>query len=295
MASERFEKLRAAIARNMAGAPSDHESMRKGMAMTAMPLPEGVAGEAVEANGVPCEWQTPTEAGSGVILYVHGGGYVAGSIASHRNLTGHLAAASGCRVLSVDYRLAPEHPHPAQVQDAVSAYRWLLDHGISPTSIAVSGDSAGGGLAVATQLAIKADGLPLPAASVPISPWVDMSASGESFTTRADVDPMVSGNNISQIASSFLGPDGDPNDPLASPVLGDLSGLPPMLIQVGDHEVLLSDSEALAAAAAAAGVAVELRVWPEMIHVWHSLAGMCEEADAAIAEAAAFIRSHLAD
>lgn len=294
MASEKFEKLRTAIARNMQGAPSDPASMRKGMEMVAMPLPDGVTGEAVDANGVPCEWQSTAEHGDGVILYVHGGGYVAGSIASHRNLTGHMAQASGCRVLSVDYRLAPEHPHPAPVDDAVSAYRWLLDQGVAAANIAISGDSAGGGLAVATQLAIRDQGLPMPAASVPISPWVDMSASGESYETRADVDPMVSHDNITGIAGHFLGIDGDPADPLASPICGDLGGLPPMLIQVGDHEVLLSDGQALAAKAEAEGVDVTLEVWPEMIHVWHSLAGMCDEADEAIAQAAAFINSHVA-
>jgi monoterpene epsilon-lactone hydrolase len=293
MASERFEKLRAAIARNMKGAPSDPESMRKGMEMAAMPLPDGVTGEPVDAGGVPCEWQATADHGDGVVLYVHGGGYVAGSIASHRNLTGHLAKASGCRVLSVDYRLAPEHPHPAPVDDAVTAYRWLLDQGIDASNIAISGDSAGGGLTVATQLAIRDQGLPMPAASVPISPWVDMSASGESFQTRADLDPMVSHENIAGIAANFLGPDGDPDDPLASPLCGDLTGLPPMLIHVGDHEVLLSDSQALAAKAEAEGVDVTLEVWPEMIHVWHSLAGMCDEADEAIAKAAEFISSHV--
>ena len=293
MASERFEKLRAAIARNMKGAPSDPESMRKGMEMAAMPLPDGVTGEPVDAGGVPCEWQATADHGDGVVLYVHGGGYVAGSVASHRNLTGHLAKASGCRVLSVDYRLAPEHPHPAPVDDAVTAYRWLLDQGIDASNIAISGDSAGGGLTVATQLAIRDQGLPMPAASVPISPWVDMSASGESFQTRADLDPMVSHENIAGIAANFLGPDGDPDDPLASPLCGDLTGLPPMLIHVGDHEVLLSDSQALAAKAEAEGVDVTLEVWPEMIHVWHSLAGMCDEADEAIAKAAEFISSHV--
>ncbi|MDG2114022.1 MAG: alpha/beta hydrolase [Actinomycetota bacterium] len=293
MASENFEKLKAAMIRASEGAPTGIEPMRKGMEMTAMPLTAGVTGEAVAANGVSCEWQTPEGAGSGVVLYVHGGGYVAGSINSHRNLTSHLAKASGCRVLSVDYRLGPEHPHPAPVEDAVSAYSWLLDQGIDPSNIAISGDSAGGGLTVATQLAIRERGLPMPAASVPISPWVDMECKGESYQTRADVDPIVSQDLISNIVDAFLGPDGDPTDPLASPIHGDLSGLPPMLIQVGDYEALLSDSHTLAQLAEDAGVDVTLAVWPEMIHVWHGMAGMCEESDAAIAEAATFITSHL--
>ena len=294
MPSEAYEKLRAAMARNAEGAPHDPASMRKGMELTALPLPDGVTGELVDANGVTCEWQVPEGAGTGVILYVHGGGYIAGSIASHRNVTGHLAKASGCRVLSVEYRLAPENPHPAAVEDALAAYQYLLDQEISPASIAISGDSAGGGLCVATQLAIKQTELPLPAASVPISPWADMSGAGESYITRADVDPIIQPEMMADMVRYFLGPDGDPSDPLASPIEGDLSDLPPMLIQVGDHEVLLSDSETLAARAQAAGVEVTLRAWPEMIHVWHVLAGMCDEADAAIAEAAGFITSHLA-
>jgi epsilon-lactone hydrolase len=296
LASEQFLKLREAIRRNAGGGGfGSVAGLRKGLEAGMRPLPAGVTGESVDADGVPCEWQTPDGADLGaVIMYVHGGGYIGGSIATHRNLTGHLARAVGCRVLSVDYRLAPEHPHPAPIEDALTTYRWLLNQGIDSARIAISGDSAGGGLAVAVQLAIRDEGLAMPAASAPISPWVDMSAGGASVTTREELDPMVSGDDLSTIAGIFLGNNGTPSDPLASPLEGDLAGLPPMLIHVGDHEVLLSDSERLADKAAKAGVDVTLEVWPEMIHVWHSLAGMCSEADDAITRMAAFLKPHLA-
>jgi epsilon-lactone hydrolase len=296
MASEKFLKLREAIRRSMGGGGfGSVAGLRKALEASAMPLPVGVVSQAVEANGVPCEWQsTENTTEDAVILYLHGGGYVGGSIASHRNLTGHLAKAAGCRVLSVEYRLAPEHQHPAPVEDAIAVYRWLLDQGISAERVAICGDSAGGGLAVATQVAIRDQQLPMPAASVPISPWVDMEGVGASLKTRAELDPMVSGATLSTIAAFFLGPNGNPKDPLAAPLHADLTGLPPMLIHVGDHEVLLSDSERLAANASAAGVDVVLEVWPDMIHVWHALAGMCSEADDAITRVAAFLKPHLA-
>lgn len=292
MASEQFYRIREIIAATPMA--TNVEQMRAGMETVARPLPDGVTGEAVDANGVSCEMQTPDGAADGaVVLYVHGGGYVAGSVSTHRNLTGNLAKSLGCRVLSVDYRLAPEHPHPAPVEDACAAYRWLLDQGYDASRIAISGDSAGGGLTVATQLKLRDDGTALPAASVPISPWVDMSGSGESLETRADRDPMVSAADLERISGTFLASDADRTDPYASPLEGDLTGLGPMLIHVGHDEVLLSDSERLRAKAAAAGVEVTLEVWPEMVHVWHGMAGLFPEADEAIDRVAEFLRPHL--
>jgi acetyl esterase/lipase len=224
------------------------------------------------------------------MLYLHGGGYVAGSIDSHRNLTGHLAKAMGCPVLALDYRLAPEHPHPAAVEDATKAYRWLLAQGLASDRIVVSGDSAGGGLTMAMLVALRDSGDPLPAAGIPISPWVDLEAGGESIRTRDGVDPMVSGASLRTISAMYLGDDGDPHDPLAAPLHADLSGLPPLLIHVGDHEVLLDDSTRLAANAEAANVDVTLEVWPEMVHVWHASAGFVPEADQAVARIAEFAR-----
>ena len=292
MASEAFYKIRDIIASQ--AMPADIDAMRKGIELTARPLPAGVTGEMVDANGVSCELQTPDETtGDAIVQYVHGGGYVAGSIGSHRNLTGNLALQLGCPVLSVDYRLAPEHPHPAPVEDSVAAYRWLLDRGHSADKIAIAGDSAGGGLTMSTLMKLRDLGLPLPAAAVPISPWVDMSGTGESAVTRSDRDPMVTADDLTRIAGVFLGPDGDAADPYASPLEGDLSGLPPLLIHCGDDEVLLSDSERLAHKARTSGVDVTLEVWPEMIHVWHSMAGLFPEADQGVARVAEYLGERL--
>ncbi|MDE0497305.1 MAG: alpha/beta hydrolase [Acidimicrobiaceae bacterium] len=292
MASDEFCRIRDIIAAQPI--PASIEVRRAGMEAIAQPLPDGVVGEMLDANGVSCEMQTPDGASSDAIaLYMHGGGYVAGSISSHRNLTGHLAKRLGCPVLSIDYRLAPEHPHPAPVEDSVAVYRWLLDRGSSADKIAIAGDSAGGGLAVSTLMKLRDLGLPLPAAAVSISPWVDMAGTGESMVTRADRDPMVTPDDLRRIAGLFLGADGDPADPYASPLEGDLSGLPPLLIHCGDDEVLLSDSERLAHKARASGVDVTLEVWPEMIHVWHFMAGFVAEADAGVARVAEYLGDRL--
>lgn len=292
MASTKFERVREIIASQQM--PADIDAMRRGIETTARPLPDGVRGEMVDANGVVCEMQIPDGAKNPCIVqYLHGGGYVAGSIASHRNLTGHLALQMGCAVLSVDYRLAPEHPHPAPVEDSVAVYRWLLDQGHSADQIAIAGDSAGGGLTMATLIKLRDLGLPLPAAAVPISPWADMAGNGESVVTRSDRDPMVNAADLGRLAGVFLGPDGDSTDPYASPLEGDLSGLPPLLIHCGDDEVLLSDSERLAHKARTSGVDVTLEVWPEMIHVWHSMAGLFPEADDGIARVAEYLSERL--
>ena len=293
MASEQFEKIRALVEKNQAPFVSA-EKMRAALEAVGGPLPAGTTGTEVEAGGVPAEWvDTPDGNRSRVVLYLHGGGYIGGSLWSHHNLIGHLTMAMGCRVLGLDYRLAPENPHPAPVEDALAAYRWLLAEGFEPGQIAVAGDSAGGGLTVALLLAARDAGLPQPAAAVPISPWVDMGATGESLLSRADLDVMVSPGDLADTRDLFLGPDGRIDDPLASPLAGDLSGLAPMLIQVGDHEVLLSDAERLAVAVAAAGGDVTLEVAPEMLHVWHSFAGWAPESDQAIARMAEFLRARL--
>ncbi|MFN0090594.1 MAG: alpha/beta hydrolase [Acidimicrobiales bacterium] len=294
MASPEFERINKIIWDRRVDAPLNVPGMRKMLEKTAGPLPEGASLAEVDAGGVPAAWVSgPDAAPDAAVLYLHGGGYAAGSINTHKNLTGALAKAMGCRVLALDYRLAPENPHPAPVDDALAGYRYLLGQGIPPERVAISGDSAGGGLTMAALLAIKQAGEPLPAAAAPISPWVDMTGSGESMETRAAVDPMVSQKGLLEMAECFLGKDGDRTDPLASPLEGDLSGLPPLLIHVGDCEVLLSDSERLAEKAKAAGVDVTLEVWPEMTHVWHALAGLVPEADQAIVRIAEFLRPKL--
>lgn len=225
--------------------------------------------EKVSANGVPAEWSsTPGTAQDRVIMYVHGGGYVIGSVASHRHLVTELGRAAGTRTLSLDYRLAPEHPFPAAVDDALAGFRFLLAQGFEPANIAIAGDSAGGGLTVATLLAIKDAGLEQPACGFCISPWVDMEALGNSMTTQASLDPMVQKDGLLGMAAAYLN-GSNARAPLAAPLYGDLSGLAPLLIQVGAAETLLDDSTRLASVAGAAGVEVNLQVWPEMIHVWH--------------------------
>ena len=255
--------------------------------------PDGVAWTEVDAGGVPAIWADSEEGSSDhVVMYVHGGGYVIGSATGYRNFTGQLAKAVGCRVLNVDYRLAPEHPHPAAVDDSTTAYRWLLDQGFGADRLAVSGDSAGGGLAVSTFLKLRDDGTPLPVAGVPISPWVDMEAIGESMTTRADVDVIVNEIGLKDMAEMFLAGH-DARDPLAAPLYGDFAGIPPLFIQVGDEETLLDDSTRLAESAAAAGVEVRLDVFPEMQHVFQLFTGNMPEADEAIAQISAWLRPRL--
>ncbi|MCH9674715.1 MAG: alpha/beta hydrolase, partial [Gammaproteobacteria bacterium] len=258
--------------------------------------PKAVQTQSVTANGVPAEWvqgpasEPPTD---GVTLYLHGGGYVIGSIATHRNLAYNLSRASGTRVLVIDYRLAPEHPFPAPVEDAVNAYRWLLDQGIAPAKITIAGDSAGGGLAVATLVALKEQGIDAPSCAICISPWVDMEAIGASMDTKAELDPMVQKQGILRMAGMYLG-SADPRSPLAAPIYADLHDLPPMLIQVGTAETLLDDSTRLAEHARAHGVDVTLEISDDMVHVWHLFAPMLSEGRDAIDRAGAYMKKHLA-
>ena len=246
----------------------------------------------LNAGGVTAEWVTTESASdSRVVLYLHGGGYIIGSPRTHRPLMAELSQASKGRVLGLDYRLAPEHPFPAPVEDSVSAYRWLLSEGYDPARIAVAGDSAGGGLTVAMMVQARYLGLPMPGAAVCISPWVDMEGLGESMETRAAADPMVGKENLLVLAKTYLG-GSNPRAPLAAPLYADLRGLPPMLIQVGDAEVLLDDSTRLAGIAREAGVEVEMDVWDDMIHVWHLFAPILPEGKQAISQAGEFIKKH---
>ena len=248
----------------------------------------------VRAAEVPCRWLTAGAGGDdSVVLYLHGGGYQIGSLVSHHNIMARLAKAGGCRVLGVDYRLAPEHRFPAALDDAVAAYRWLLDGGLAPENIAVCGDSAGGGMAVALLTLLRDRGLPLPAAAVAMSPWADMAVRGDSYERNAAADPVTRRATMELMARTYLGRHGDAADPLASPVHADLAGLPPLLIQVGEREVLLDDAVTLADAVRKAGGAVTLNVWPGMIHTFQLFTGRLDEADAAIDEAARFIRARV--
>ena len=267
------------------------EEMRAGFDAlgSATPTLPNVTATQVSAGGVDGEWIDAAGADQNkALLYVHGGGYVLGSNTSHRALLDRMAVATGIRVLALNYRLAPEHPFPAPVEDACAGYRFLIEQGIAPQNIAIAGDSAGGGLTIATLVALRDAGDPLPACAVPISPWADMEAAGASMESRAAVDPMVQKEIIMEMAGVYLN-GADPKSPLAAPIHADLSGLPPILIQVGDAETLLDDSNRLATKLKTAGVDVELKVWDEMIHVWHLFAPILEEGQSAIDEAAAFI------
>jgi monoterpene epsilon-lactone hydrolase len=233
------------------------------------PLAADVVVEPVDANGVKAEWtSTPDADRSRAILYLHGGGYVMGSLDTHRHVASESGRAARARALALDYRLAPEHPFPAAVEDAVAGYRFLLASGVQPGSITIAGDSAGGGLVVAAMLAIRDAGLTQPGCGWAISPWVDMEATGESMTSKATSDPTVERAGILDIARNYLN-GADPRSPLAAPIYADLRGLAPLLIQVGAAETLLDDAVRLARVAGAADVAVDLQIWPEMIHVWH--------------------------
>jgi epsilon-lactone hydrolase len=254
------------------------------------PLPDDAAVTAVDAGDVPAHWITVPEAGAGdVLLYLHGGGYQIGSFRSHAELASRLGRASGRRVLLPEYRLAPEHPFPAAVDDALAVWRWLRGaQGLSASAIAVAGDSAGGGLAVAMMTALRDGGEDLPAACVLMSPWTDLSCSGASITERVSEDPIFAPGRLEQLAAEYLA-GADPRTPLASPMFARLDGLPPLLILVGTAEMLLSDAEDLAKAAAAAGVDVTLQAGEGLPHVYPGMLGT-PEATEATDKAGAFLR-----
>lgn len=249
----------------------------------------------INANGVPCELHMPPGADADrIIMYVHGGGYVIGSLTSHRAMVAELARAANCRALAVDYRLAPENVYPAAVDDAIAAYNWLCSSGYAPGKIVIAGDSAGGGLTVGTLVGLKDQGFPLPAAGVCISPWIDLEATGESYQTRKDIDPMVTYDLIKPMGETYVGAGGDIRAPSACPLHADLGGLPPLLIQVGSAEVLYSDSESLANKARAAGVDATLEEWPDMVHVWHLFFQNLGEGREAIKRIGEFVREKTA-
>jgi acetyl esterase/lipase len=256
--------------------------------------PGGVDYIEVDAGSVPAMWAVPKGCDpSRVLLCAHGGGYVVGSMYTHRKIYGHVAKAVGCRALIVHYGRAPENVHPGPVDDMVTAYKWLLDAGVQSAHVALIGDSAGGGLAITTILRARERGLPLPAASMQLSPWLDMEAKGETFETNRERDVLVTRDIIGTMAGTFLGEHGNRRDPLANPLHADLRGLPPLYIQTGADEALLTDSRDLAESARRSGVHVTLEVVPEMQHVFQFLAGTAPEADAAIARLAKWVRPHL--
>jgi monoterpene epsilon-lactone hydrolase len=292
MANERYEALIAAM-REARGKPQTLAERRAQLDQTAARVRSDIELTPVEAGGVPAEWIAPPGAGRTRILYLHGGGYAIGSIVSHRGLVSRIARAAEAKALLIDYRLAPEHPFPAAVDDSVAAYRFLLKEGVAPGEIAIAGDSAGGGLALATLIALRDAGDPLPACGVTLSAWADLAITGESYTTRLAVDPGSDLDRLKQMADYYLN-GADPRHPLASPLYAEVAGLPPLLMQVGTDEVFQDDSIRVAERAKAAGVDVTLEVEPGMVHVFQTYASMLPEAAAAIDRIGAFVRARTA-
>jgi acetyl esterase/lipase len=284
-------ELQKTFAQSFEQAKSPQE-MRAAMAaaFSAFPSAAEVKCEPVNAGGVKAEWITANNAAPDrVILYLHGGGYVMGSIDTHRELVARLSKAAQARGLVLDYRLARENPFPVAVDDSITAYRWLLAQGYKPERIVVAGDSAGGGLAVSTLLALRDIGSPAPDDAVCISPWVDFEAEGESMKSRAKQDLLVSREMILNLARMYMGEKGSLREPLAAPINASLNDLPPLFIQVGNTEVLLDDATRLADSAQGAGVDVTLQIWDEMPHVWHLAAPILPEGQEAIDKVGEFV------
>ncbi len=276
------------------GGTLDVPRLRREMeSMTAMSvMPEGSLVTPVTAAHVPAEWLYGPDADeSRVLLYLHGGAYLLGSIATHRSLAARIAEAAGIRALIIEYRLAPEHPFPAALEDAVAAYDFLLGQGLAPERIAIGGDSAGGGLAIATLVSLRDSGRPLPGAAIALSPWTDLEATGESIQTRAD--PMIrSKDDLLATASLYLN-GADPRTPTASPLYADLAGLPAIAIQVGTAEKLLDDSTRIADRIRSVGGEVELETFEDLIHVFQALAPHVPESLEAIEKLGSFLKRHL--
>jgi monoterpene epsilon-lactone hydrolase len=257
------------------------------------PIASDIRLEPIDINGVPAEWSlAPGSDPSRVLLFFHGGGYCSGSIASHRGMVTEVGRAAGVRTLAVGYRLAPEHPFPAALEDAGAAYGFVRDQGIAASKIVIGGDSAGGGLSLATMLTLRNAGKPLPGCAWLVSPWVDLQMTGASMTKKAEVDPLIQKPYLEELAAAYLAGT-DPADPRVSPLHADLTGLPPLLIQVGSAETLLDDAVRIARRAGVADVPVSLEIWPHMIHAWHLWAAELEAGRRAIASAGAFIHAQL--
>ena len=272
----------------------DFEGLRAGMGTGREPVEAGVQCLPVDCDGVPGHWVLAPGADPDLrVLYLHGGGFVSGSSDFYLPLGGHISAAAGCAVLLPDYRLAPEHPFPAGLEDCIAAYRWLLANGPAGPAPArasfIGGDSAGGGLTLSALLALRARGLPLPQAGICISPFADLTLTGESIRTQAETDPIMHPGCLPDFVNRYLTPE-QVRDPLASPIFGGYTGLPPLLIQVGQYEVILSDSIAVAEKARAGGVEVTLEVWEGMFHVFQSHDPLLPEGREAIEHIAEVVR-----
>jgi len=283
-----LRERKAAIRRGAPTTPDEERAAIDAM-FRAEPDPE-LTVERVVKGGVPGYMFVPPAADPGrVILYLHGGSYAAGGLDTHQDLVGRIARAGAARALLLEYRLAPEHRFPAPVEDALRAYRALTNDGQDPRRLVVVGDSAGGGLAIALLIALRDAGEVLPAGAAVLSPWTDLAATARSLATHRDRDPWLVAETVPKEAAVYL--DGaDPRHPLASPLYGNLRGLPPLLIHVGEDEILLDDATRLAEKAEREGVAVTLKIWPGMWHVFHLFAGRIQEARSAVQEIGRFVR-----
>ncbi len=273
------------------------EEVRQGFIelVEAFTVPDEAIVELVDVDGIAAEWVADDDARDDkALLYLHGGGYVIGSPDTHRLLAYNLSLVSGLRVLSLDYRLAPEHPFPAAVEDAVTAFGWLIKQGLLPERLAIGGESAGGGLTIATLLALKSGNNPLPACAVCASPWIDLEMGSTSMTTRAEMDPLLQRESLVWFADHYIN-GGNPRDPLASPIHGNLSNLPEILIQVGSAEVLYDDAIRLHSALRSSGNASRLEIWQDMIHIWHIFAPVLGEAEDAIEQIGHFLKEKIGD
>ena len=260
--------------------------------MSQFSLDEDISTQRVGAGSVPAEWvSAPGVATDKVLVELHGGGYLIGSTRTHRVFLSNLSRATGARVLGLDYRLAPEFPFPAAVEDTVAAYRWLLANGTDPKKIMFCGDSAGGGLLVSAMISLRYQGDPLPAGGICISPWTDLANTGKSIKTNAEADPLISKEMLDQMAEGYMGGK-DSRTPLASPFYADLQGLPPLLVQVGAPETMLDDAKGFAERAKGAGVDVTLEVWPEVPHIWPVFSPILPEGQQAIDRIGEFFRKH---
>jgi acetyl esterase/lipase len=258
------------------------------------PVADDVRLAAADVRGVPAEWSSvPGSDPSRLVLFFHGGGYCSGSIRSHRRMVSELGRAAAMRTLAIGYRLAPENPFPAALEDAISAWRYLRDEGIAAAHIAVAGDSAGGGLTIALINKLREDAEELPGCAWLVSPWVDLTMSGSTMTSKDAVDPLIHKTYLEELAGAYVPTAMDRADPRISPVFGELKGFPPTLIQVGSAETLLADAVRFVGAAGSADVAVTLEIWPHMIHAWHLWNAQLEAGRRALASSGAFIRAHL--
>lgn len=253
-------------------------------------LPRGVSHNTINEENLRGEWLIANESNDSYIYYLHGGGYIAGSPVTHRNFTTNLARSAKAKVFAIDYRLAPEHPFPAALEDAMAGYRWLLEQGVPPEKLVIGGDSAGGGLTMATMLAVRDEGLPLPTGAFLLSPWTDLACTGPSLELNDERDQMLCSKEVHRMSKVYYS-EASPLDPLVSPLYANFASLPPLLIYASDSEVLLDDSVRLAERARYYGVEVDLRVWHNQLHAWPVFISFkIPESRKALLEIAEFVR-----